>query len=100
MHLYVRTLNWTSTEACEVIELVEERLKTEPTKDSIREDVCWLNATIQRNPRIEWVSVLKYPPQEFKQVIERNNFKAYVVRRWERILYPERKVWMLYIVPR
>lgn len=100
MAKYVRTKCWSSTEACEVMELVEEILKIKPVEDSIREDACWLNATIRRNPGIEWVSVLKHPPEQYKQVILRKNFKAYLVRRWERMVSPERRVWMLYIIPR
>lgn len=100
MAKYVRTRFWTSTDACEVIELVEKRLKTKPAKDSINQDLCWLNATIQQNPGIEWVVVLKTAPAEYRQVVSRKNFKAYLVRHWEKTVSPERMVWMLYIIPR
>lgn len=100
MATYVRTRDWTSTEACEVIELVEKRSKTKSAKDSINQDLCWLNATIRKNPEIEWVVLLKNPPEEKKKIIQRSTFQAYLVRRLERERYPDRKVWMMYIVPR
>ena len=101
MPKYVRTLYWTSTEACLIIERVEEGLKNKPERNSIREDLCWLNDTVKKNPRIEWVAVLKKKPEGgFQRVINSKNFDAYVVRRWEKMQSPERKVWMMYIIPR
>ena len=100
MPKYVKTLDWTSTEAFEVFEEVEKRLKDRPSKELIREEMCWLNTIIRRIPSIEWVVVLKNPPEQFKKKIERRFFKAYLVRRLERTRYPERTVWMMYIVPR